>query len=437
MTRELEFVRGNQKSCIRIPCEEAVLSGYEYQMCMYNHLGTIVSFQHKNINGRQYLYFDISGMQSLDIFLQTQKLKRPMLLILARSMIKLCKELSEYALSIEGIVFEPKYVMLGHAQTQICFLYDFEKKDDNYAGMEALLECCIEHLDYKDDVLMERLYQIYERLLAQKQNFSIQAEMEELEKALSDASDKQEADVDMQAVSLEDTGFEQKEGKKEVSSVEEEADREQAGCVSETVQNIQQPSDIVKMDRKQLKRGLWLLVFVDIAVVVLWRPLTILKIAFCSSLGVVFVGLWSYMDKKEEAERQQCEKIKQQAAHMEEYVELQKEYEHLSDGTQIISVEDIGGVLYNLQNSEPQYIHIGEKEKVIGKDAQHVQVCMQQEGISRIHARVVKKDGHCIIEDLNSTNGTWVNGKVLQPRKAYILKEGDKVRFAGLEYIFR
>lgn len=175
----------------------------------------------------------------------------------------------------------------------------------------------------------------------------------------------------------------------------------------------------------------------DAAALVLWRPLSILKLAFMISFGVVFLGLLLYMMKKEKREKLQHREHEEQKIYITEYTALQDEYGGVCDGTQIISVEEMSGVLYNLQNTEPQYIYIGETEKLIGKDAQRVQICIAQEGISRIHARVVKENGCCVIEDLNSTNGTWINGKVLKPRSVYVLREGDKVRFASLEYIFR
>lgn len=53
--------------------------------------------------------------------------------------------------------------------------------------------------------------------------------------------------------------------------------------------------------------------------------------------------------------------------------------------------------------------------------------------ISRNHARVSLKDGSVTVEDLGSTNGTFVNGeRIKQPR---VLKEGDEVGFD--HYTFR
>ncbi|RKY98791.1 MAG: hypothetical protein DRQ03_01270 [Candidatus Hydrothermota bacterium] len=59
--------------------------------------------------------------------------------------------------------------------------------------------------------------------------------------------------------------------------------------------------------------------------------------------------------------------------------------------------------------------------------------------VSRLHAALVinKITGEITLEDLESTNGTYVNGERLQPHKPKALKNGDKVSFSRkLEFIF-
>jgi pSer/pThr/pTyr-binding forkhead associated (FHA) protein len=49
-------------------------------------------------------------------------------------------------------------------------------------------------------------------------------------------------------------------------------------------------------------------------------------------------------------------------------------------------------------------------------------------GVSRRHARVTVGAEECLLEDLNSTNGTWLNEKRLTPNTPYILSNGDQIR---------
>ena len=48
--------------------------------------------------------------------------------------------------------------------------------------------------------------------------------------------------------------------------------------------------------------------------------------------------------------------------------------------------------------------------------------------ISRRHARIIKHNGQFLIEDLGSTNGTFINrGRRLLPGKRHVLQHGDEV----------
>lgn len=48
--------------------------------------------------------------------------------------------------------------------------------------------------------------------------------------------------------------------------------------------------------------------------------------------------------------------------------------------------------------------------------------------VSRRHARIIRRDGVYMIEDLGSTNGTFVNrGRRLLPGNPQVLAEGDEI----------
>lgn len=53
-------------------------------------------------------------------------------------------------------------------------------------------------------------------------------------------------------------------------------------------------------------------------------------------------------------------------------------------------------------------------------------------GVSRKHACLYVRDGKLIIEDMNSTNGTRLNGGPLLPSTPYYLQTGDTIRLGHL-----
>ena len=70
---------------------------------------------------------------------------------------------------------------------------------------------------------------------------------------------------------------------------------------------------------------------------------------------------------------------------------------------------------------------------VIGRSADHADVAIDDKRLSRKHCRLVKENDEFIAEDLDSSNGTKVNGV---PIKRIALREGDELSFGGVKLRF-
>ncbi|MBR2529168.1 MAG: FHA domain-containing protein [Blautia sp.] len=73
---------------------------------------------------------------------------------------------------------------------------------------------------------------------------------------------------------------------------------------------------------------------------------------------------------------------------------------------------------------------------VIGKMENAADAIIPLPTISRVHAKVRKKGEEYYLTDLNSKNGTAVNGRMLHPEEEYLLADQDEVDFAQARYIF-
>lgn len=56
----------------------------------------------------------------------------------------------------------------------------------------------------------------------------------------------------------------------------------------------------------------------------------------------------------------------------------------------------------------------------------------QKHGVSRHHARLLADESPPVLLDLNSSNGTYVNGQRLIPSQPYYLRSGDEIRLGHL-----
>ncbi|UCC88035.1 MAG: FHA domain-containing protein [Anaerolineales bacterium] len=55
-----------------------------------------------------------------------------------------------------------------------------------------------------------------------------------------------------------------------------------------------------------------------------------------------------------------------------------------------------------------------------------------ERGVSRRHARILKREGTVVVEDLGSINGTFINGKRLAPYLPEALHDGDQLQLGKL-----
>ena len=83
-------------------------------------------------------------------------------------------------------------------------------------------------------------------------------------------------------------------------------------------------------------------------------------------------------------------------------------------------------------------ISINRQQFTIGKEKNKVDYCISGDStISRSHARISAAGGGYTVSDLNSTNGTFVNGVKVEPGRSAALKNGDKLVLSEEEFEFR
>lgn len=79
-------------------------------------------------------------------------------------------------------------------------------------------------------------------------------------------------------------------------------------------------------------------------------------------------------------------------------------------------------------------IYVGYSGIIVGKMRQHADLILDEEYISRIHARIERNGEEIYVTDLNSTNGTFVNGERLRANERRRLQPLDEVAFASIIY---
>lgn len=87
-------------------------------------------------------------------------------------------------------------------------------------------------------------------------------------------------------------------------------------------------------------------------------------------------------------------------------------------------------------NSKEGKIDIDKLPFIIGKTMSQVDYCLNERGISRSQAKIfMETDDSYYIADMESKNGTYINGKRIYKDTAVKMNDGDMVSFAEYNYI--
>ena len=82
-------------------------------------------------------------------------------------------------------------------------------------------------------------------------------------------------------------------------------------------------------------------------------------------------------------------------------------------------------------------IYLDKQEFKLGKSKVHADYAIENNSaISRVHVVIVKRNGVSYLKDNNSTNGTWIDGKKIEPGREVMMKEGMLVKFGDEDFEF-
>lgn len=92
---------------------------------------------------------------------------------------------------------------------------------------------------------------------------------------------------------------------------------------------------------------------------------------------------------------------------------------------------------YLIRESTHQIISVDKPEFRMGKDKNSVDFCVAgNTAISRSHAIIRIRDDRYFIEDQNSTNKTYIDGRAISPGQEVEIFPGARIRLANEEFVF-
>lgn len=377
---ETEFIRSIHSNYERVHLPDKP-DEQRYQYCILTRGGIrgLLPCSLRYINGDAYLYYDITSRQNVAQLYAKQTIDRKWFRDFMWNYEQVCQELGRFLLDEKNILVYPEQIFEDLGNRNFYFLYLPYSEEDN--GFGTFLEFVLEHMDYEDLELVERVYSIYEQY-------------------------EKYGDVYLQGQLFEDAaGLTVNESVYTPTESSISIEGEEIGQEDFLVGKFQQQDSISDAEDIKEKKGLW--------------------------------GKLGKKRKKYEENRKHYREKNLSSMEVGAVAE-ESEYE-----------EDYGRTVYIEQKSEEQGIHklytpdgrlvarIDKEIFTIGKHRGEVDMVLEDDTISRLHARIYKDEELIYLEDLNSTNGTFKNGLRLQPYEKRRLEEGDEVRLGKLLFVYR
>jgi pSer/pThr/pTyr-binding forkhead associated (FHA) protein len=101
-----------------------------------------------------------------------------------------------------------------------------------------------------------------------------------------------------------------------------------------------------------------------------------------------------------------------------------------SDKTRMMSISII-----SKDASLPEINNMSQQEMILGRSPSS-DIIIKNQSISNQHLKLIMQGNIVKLTDLNSTNGTYIDGNKLQPNKEYILESGQKLVIGSEEVTY-
>lgn len=373
MKLEVTYERNIHKSYMKVPSTEGLC--LDEKLIFDRNLEGVIPCEKCQINGKGQYWYDISGKQALDSYCKMNTIGQT---LFERLILQLCSQLEmlEWNL-IAGscLVLKPEYIFLNHNAEEISFVLYPNAEGDFFLELRGLMEYLLTKLNHEEKEAVHAAYDIYEITLVD--GFSIT----ELKNRILQRR--------MEEISMECNELEQESG--------------------DGPERIEQeiPSDSSWI--KQIK----------------------------NAIDDVFKKIKSVFEKEVRIEKRGKRNLKEEIPAVI-YPEEEEAVERIDIHPTVCLASTLGeprGVLLYEGTGDFPDFEIGHFMCVIGK-SHRVNLQIEKETISKIHAKIEYLDGIYYIEDMNSTNGTFVNDKILSYKERKGLNSGEVIRFADVKYRF-
>ena len=402
-----EYLRTAKHSYMIVKETDFVFEQYEVQMILKNEISSLLNMQIMVGDGKVEYWYEVTGMQSLDKRFDMTPVDVRQLVFYLNSICDMKKQMEDFLLNDRNIDFSPSMVFYDRSSKRIRFCYVPGYAQNEPPGPEGFMESVLQKLDHTDSQAVQLAYEIYEQCA--HSDFVV----EDCQKCLCKYKENSMASIQTENAEYDEEIVRQ-EGCRQFEHGEELkwTDR-QAAVLSE--QNFAEYDDISEEKKSDVENK----------------------------------RKWKTWKRKKEKRRKRKEKESCPGNDYRNAWEEAYEKNCVSEPymTHVYGDGDNPTVCFSenglVQIWELSYQGNGIEQNFrmkkfpyfIGTDRTKNDGVLTANTVSRIHARFTKEMEELYLEDYNSTNGTYLNGKLIPMNTPTVVKKGDSIIFGTEEYI--
>ncbi|MBQ7926097.1 MAG: FHA domain-containing protein [Lachnospiraceae bacterium] len=386
---QMEYVRNLHSNYLRLELSEKPQER-RYQYCILGRGGIdgLLNCELRYLDEKAFLYYDITSRHNLEQLYAGRLINRQWVLDFFQAMRRLQRELERFLLEEKGCVWNAEYLFQDLERNKFYCVYIpyYEGKSE----FDKLLTFMIEHLDYEDDKLVECIYRISDR--------------------------------------YRDLGIAYLEGQI-FKDVEELIHVEVSGVITRGTENEPEMALTSTVNPPETYGSTY--------------RKTVEEEQAVRDKGTRF-SFWEGRRKREKNTRiSYRESMQQQIKGMR----VAEEADYMAE-LPFQEQQECGNTIYMEEIPDRNRFHrlytpngdvdvvLPRKDVLIGKKESKVDIVISESSVSRLHAKLIY-DGEYYLEDMNSTNGTFINGLRLLPYEKRLLEPGDEVCLGKCLLIFR
>ena len=417
---------------------------YIVGMFAHNDIPAFVPVSFKSLNLENYFCYNMNGLIPINQSFEMNKLTAERIEAFLRSIIKAAKSMEEFLLPFDRLITDEAYIYesLGK-KDEFHWIYGIESGN---ATFTRLFERLLDRVDYKDDSAVKLIYSLYQAAKESEgmQGVSTGGSLQRIREKAEEILSAPHMSLDMRARELIraenernsikrlkgiETGTGDKACSKEIEGADSMARRYRAEA--ESKKSRSQRVDVE--DTPKAKLSLFKqrqneeksdkTMFVKSKLKKVWDYLN----ADIGSKPEKLVDLQAVGENEISYNVREVKQPKIEAS------------DNAGEATTLLTGAMISNGIYCLkpEDTNEDNILLTEFPFFIGKSGDKTHHTIEDSTVSRFHARIDREEEELWLTDLNSTNGTFLNGIRLMPFGRMRVNKGDSIVISRKRYEFK